>query len=100
FAIRAALEEARNRPDAARAALTQAAALDPRDLESRWRLVRSLEADPSPASPDARLKALGEILAASPANLPARLKRLVLALDGGKPGADDLAPLERLLADA
>ena len=82
-ALRGALEEARNRPDEARAAYAKAASLDPRDLESRWRLVRSVEATPTPAPPlrEARRRALAEILAASPTSLPARLKLLLADLD-------------------
>jgi hypothetical protein len=103
FAIRAAIEEARNKPEAARAALAQAAALDARDLEPRWRLVRSLDAEQRllPAQKQARVSALREILAASPANLPARLKLLVLTLEAGEAAAkEELAALEPLLADA
>ncbi len=104
FAIRAAIEEARNRPEAARAALAQAAALDAKDLESRWRLVRSLDAEQSstPAQTQARVPALREILAVSPANLPARLKLLVLTLEAGDAARarEELAALEPLLADA
>ncbi len=103
-ALRAALEEARNRPDEARAALSRAAALDPRDLESRWRLVRSIETLPAqtPQQKDARRKALGEISAASPANLPARLKLLLSGLEAGDVASvrKELAEVRALLEDA
>lgn len=103
-AIRAALDEARGRPEEARAALARAAALNPRDLESRWRLIRAVEAVPSPPPVlrESREKALSEIVAASPANLPARLRLLVLELEAGvAPAArKSLAELQKLLADA
>src|SRR5450759_3160190 len=65
YAIRAVLENERNRPAVARVALERAAALDPRDLESRWRFARSVETDPSasPAEKAARRARLGEIVA-------------------------------------
>ena len=47
WAIRAALENERNRPSVMRAALEKAAALEPKDLESRWRYARSVDSDPS-----------------------------------------------------
>ncbi len=104
WALRAALEEARNRPEEARAALAKAVALDPRDLESRWRLVRSVEATPSPAPAlkEQRRKALREVVAASPANLPARLKLLLADLDEGDGAAAkaNLAELAKLLSDS
>ena len=102
-ALRAALEESRNRPEEARAALARAAALDPKDLESRWRYVRSLEtlAAQTPAQKESRRKALAEIAAASPANLPARLKLLLSSLDAGEAAAarKDLAEVRGLLDD-
>ena len=45
YAIRAALENERNRPAGVRAALERAVTLDPHDLESRWRFARSVETD-------------------------------------------------------
>lgn len=103
LAIQAAIEEARNRPDEARAALSRAAAADPTDLESRWRLVRSVDAVPqaAPALKEARKKALAEIVAASPSNLAARLKLLLQELEAGNaPEArNHLDELARLLSD-
>ncbi|HEX7579214.1 MAG TPA: FG-GAP-like repeat-containing protein, partial [Thermoanaerobaculia bacterium] len=103
-ALRAALEEAKNHPEEARAALGRAAALDPRDLESRWRLVRSIETLPAQNSPQkaARRKALAEISAASPANLPARLKLLLAGLEAADAATarKDLAEVRALLEDA
>lgn len=102
YAIGAALEEARNRPDAARAALAKAAALAPRDLESRWRLVRLVDAaPPAPELAAARRKALVEIVAAAPSSLPARLRLLVLDLESASPdAARELAETQKLLEDA
>ncbi|MGZ5426344.1 MAG: FG-GAP repeat domain-containing protein, partial [Thermoanaerobaculia bacterium] len=102
-AIRALLENERNRPAAARAALEKAASLDPRDLESRWRFARSVETDPSasPAEKAARRTRLAEIVARSPANLPARLKLLVLEGEAGDGAAlsKGLAELDPLVSD-
>jgi tetratricopeptide (TPR) repeat protein len=104
YALAAALEDARNRPEAARNALAKAASLDRRDLESRWRYVRSVEADPDPTPALRREKHryLGEILALSPANLPVRLKLLLLDMEAGDLPAvkKNLTELERLLSDA
>jgi tetratricopeptide (TPR) repeat protein len=102
-AIRAVLENERNRPAAVRAALEKAAALDPRDLESRWRFARSVETDPSasPADKAARRTRLAEIVARSPSNLPARLKLLVLEGEAGDGAAlsKGLADLDPLVSD-
>jgi tetratricopeptide (TPR) repeat protein len=102
-AIRAVLENERNRPAVARAALERAAALDPRDLESRWRFARSVETDPSasPAEKAARRARLGEIVARSASNLPARLKLLVLEGEAGDAAAlsKGLAELDPLVSD-
>src|SRR5664279_4412283 len=102
-AIRALLENERNRPAAARAALEKAAALDPRDLESRWRFARSVETDPSssPAEKAARRMRLAEIVARSPSNLPARLKLLVLQGEAGDAPAlsKGVAELDPLVSD-
>ena len=104
WGIAAAIENARGRPEAVRAALAKGASLDPRDLEARWRWVRSAESDPNPAPAvkEARRKYLGEIVAASPANLPARLRLFLVDLEAGDAAAakKDAAELERLLADA
>ncbi len=103
YAIRAALENERNRPPAVRAALEKAAALDPRDLESRWRFARSVETDPSPAPAEkaARRTHLAEIVDRSPSNLPARLKLLVLQGEAGDAPAlsKGVAELEPLVSD-
>ncbi len=103
-ALGATLEEARNHPEEARAALSRAAALDPRDLESRWRLVRSIEMLPAQTQPqkEARRKSLAEISAASPANLPARLKLLLAGLEAadGATARKDLTEVRSLLEDA
>jgi tetratricopeptide (TPR) repeat protein len=102
-AIRAVLENERNRPAAVRAAFEKAAALDPRDLESRWRFARSVETDPSasPADKVARRTRLTEITARSPSNLPARLKLLVLEGEAGDGAAlsKGLAELDPLVSD-
>jgi tetratricopeptide (TPR) repeat protein len=105
WALTAALEEARNHPEPARAALARAAAKDSRDLESRWRFIKSVEASGGASSVEVRAerkRLLTEILAASPANLPARLKLLVLELETTADVAAaraNLAELDRLLAD-
>jgi hypothetical protein len=102
-AIRAVLENERNRPAAVRAALEKAAALDPRDLESRWRFARSVETDPSssPVEKAARRTRLAEIVARSPSNLPARLKLLVLHGEAGDAAAlsKGIAELDPLVSD-
>lgn len=104
LAVRAAIEEARNRPDEARAALVRAAAVNPRDLESRWRFVRSVESlpQPSPALKAERRKALAEIVAASPSNLPSRLKLLLHDLEAGATAeaGENLGEMASVLADA
>jgi len=103
LAIRAALENERNRPGAARAALEKAASLDPRDLESRWRFARSVETDPaaSPSDKAARRARLAEVVVRSPSNLPARLKLLVLEGEAGESAAlsKGLAELDPLVSD-
>ncbi len=103
WAIRAALENERNRPAAMRAALEKAAALDPHDLESRWRYARSVEADPSAGEAEkARRRAyLSEIALRSPANLPARLKLLLLEVEAGDAAAarKALGEIEPLVSD-
>ena len=102
-AIRAVLENERNRPAALRAAFEKAAALDPRDLESRWRFGRSVETDPSASPPEkaGRRTRLAEIVARSPSHLPARLKLLVLEGEAGDGAAlaKGLAELEPLVSD-
>jgi tetratricopeptide (TPR) repeat protein len=103
WAIRAALENERNRPAAMRAALEKAAALDPRDLESRWRYARSVESDPSAGDAEKakRRTFLAQIAARAPSNLPARLKLLLLEVEAGDSGAakKTLAALEPLVSD-
>ena len=103
WAIRAALENERNRPAAMRAALEKAAALDPRDLESRWRYARSVEADPSAseAEKSRRRTYLAEIAARSPSNLPARLKLLLIEVEAGDvaAGKKTLGEVEPLVSD-
>ena len=47
WAIRAALENERNRPPAMRAAPEKAATLEPPALDSRWRYARRVESDPA-----------------------------------------------------
>ena len=104
YAIRAALENERNRPAAVRAALEKAATLDPRDLESRWRFARSVETDPS--SPHGRQDGAEDAprrdrRAGRPSNLPARLKLLVLEGEAGDAAAlsKGLAELDPLVSD-
>jgi tetratricopeptide (TPR) repeat protein len=103
WAIRAALENERNRPAAARAALEKAATLGPRDLESRWRYARSVEGDPAAGEAEkAKRRAyLAEIAQRSPANLPARLKLLLLEVEAGETAAAKkaLGELEPLVSD-
>ena len=102
-AIRAAIENERNHPAAARAALARAAALDPRDLESRWRYARNVETDPSssPAEKASRRARLAEIALRSPSNLPARLKLLVLEGETGDAPAlsKGVAELDSFISD-
>jgi tetratricopeptide (TPR) repeat protein len=104
WAIRAALENARNNPGASRAALAKAAALDVRDLESRWRFARSVDvgAASSAREKETRRKLLSEIVARSPANLPARVRLLLGDLEAGDRGkaAENLAEIARLVGDA
>ncbi|MEO8054693.1 MAG: FG-GAP-like repeat-containing protein [Acidobacteriota bacterium] len=103
WAIRAALENERNRPAAMRAALEKAAGLDPRDLESRWRYARSVDSDPAAGDAEKakRRVFLSEIAQRSPANLPARLKLLLLEVEAGDAAAakKTLGELEPLVSD-
>ena len=103
WAIRAALENERNRPAAVRADLEKAAALDPRDLESRWRYARSVEGDPAAGDAEKarRRTYLAEIAQRSPANLPARLKLLLIEVEAGETAAakKTLGELEPLVSD-
>jgi tetratricopeptide (TPR) repeat protein len=103
WAIRAALENERNRPAAVRADLEKAAALDPRDLESRWRYARSVEGDPAAGESEKakRRTYLAEIAQRSPANLPARLKLLLIEVEAGETAAakKTLGELEPLVSD-
>ena len=103
WAIRAALENERNRPAAMRAALEKAAELDPRDLESRWRYARSVESDSSATATEKarRRTSLAEISQRSPANLPARLKLLLLEIEAGDAAAAKkaLGEFEPLVSD-
>ena len=103
WAIRAALENERNRPAAMRSALEKAAALDARDLESRWRYARSVDSDPAAGDAEKvkRRVYLSEIAQRSPANLPARLKLLLLEVEAGDAAAakKTLGELEPLVSD-
>ncbi len=103
WAIRAAVENERNRPAAVRADLEKAATLDSRDLESRWRYARSVEGDPGAGDAEkAKRRAyLAEIAQRSPANLPARLKLLLLEVEAGEMAAakKTLGELEPLASD-
>jgi len=103
WAIRAALENERNRPADMRSALEKAAALDPRDLESRWRYARSVDSDPAAGDAEKakRRTFLSEIAQRSPANLPARLKLLLLEVEAGDAAAarKTLGELEPLVSD-
>lgn len=99
--ISAALENARNRPAEARAALARAAALSPRDLESRWRWIRSADIEPSlPGRLEQEEKYLREVAEVSPSNLPALLKLLLVEMELGRAAAARAAvgSLEGLLA--
>ena len=104
FSIAAAIASARNDSARTRAMLAKAAALSPRDLESRWRFVRSAEAETSARESVAeREKYLAEIVHASPSNVPALMKLLLVRLEAGKVAAaaetegrveEVLAPIE------
>ncbi|HEY3349801.1 MAG TPA: FG-GAP-like repeat-containing protein, partial [Thermoanaerobaculia bacterium] len=103
WAIRAALENERNRPADMRSALEKAATLDPRDLESRWRYARSVDSDPAAADAEKlkRRAFLSEIARRSPANLPARLKLLLFEVEAGDAAVakKTLGELEPLVSD-
>ncbi len=103
FAIAAAIAEAKNDAAGARAMLGKAAALSPKDLESRWRWIRSAELDPSAKSDVAAIsRYLSEIVRESPASVPAWMKLLLVRISAGDAaGARDAeATLERILAPA
>jgi tetratricopeptide (TPR) repeat protein len=101
LAIAAALENARNRPAESRALLARAAALAPRDLESRWRWVRAAELEQGlKGRLEDEEKYLKEITEISPSNVPAWVKRLLVELEGGEASAAraSAGTLEGLLA--
>jgi len=103
FAIAGAIAETQNGAAGARAMLAKAAALSPKDLESRWRWIRSAELDPSAKNDLATIsRYLSEIVRESPANVPAWMKLLLVRISAGDAaGARDAeAMLERLLAPA
>ena len=99
--IGAAIANAENRPVETRSLLARAASLSPRDLESRWRWVRSAEIEAAfPGRLEEEEKYLKEITAVSPSNLPALLKLLLVQLEAGQvPGAHrSVTALGELLA--
>jgi len=101
FAIAAAIAEAKNDAAGSRAMLAKAAGLSPKDLESRWRWIRSAELDPAAKGDVATIsRYLSEILRESPANVPAWMKLLLVRISSGDAaGARDAeATLEKLLA--
>src|SRR5512142_2061179 len=103
FAISAAILAAKNDAAGARAMLAKAAALSPRDLESRWRWIRSAEIDPSAKGDAATMsRYLAEIVRESPANVPAWVKLLLVRISAGDAaGARDAeSALEKSLAPA
>jgi tetratricopeptide (TPR) repeat protein len=97
----AAIETAKADENAARAALARAAQASPRNLEARWRWIRSadneVEADPDGTT---RRRLLKEILGQSPANLPALLRQAGLAIGSGQraDASTTLATIESMLA--
>ena len=101
FAIAAAIAQAKNDSARARAMLAKAAALSPRDLESRWRWIRSAEIDPAAKSDLATpARYLREIVRESPANVPAWTKLLLVRIQAGDAaGAREAeASLEKILS--
>lgn len=98
--IRAAIETAAQDEPAARQALAQAATASPRNMEARWRWIRSADNDSKADSgATVRQRYLAEILALSPANLPALLKQAMLQLGAGNltGAAATLAIIESVL---
>jgi hypothetical protein len=99
--LRAAIETAKEDEKAARASLGRAAEASPRNLEARWRWIRSADNDAG-ADPDGaiRRRYLKEILRQSPTNLPALLKqaRFELESDERADAAITLATIESVLA--
>jgi tetratricopeptide (TPR) repeat protein len=99
--LRAAIETVKEDEQAARAALKRAAEASPRNLEARWRWIRSADNDPE-ADPDGKTRRqyLKEILDASPTSLPALFKRAVLQIEGeDRIGASaTLSTIESVLA--
>ncbi|MGB0135585.1 FG-GAP-like repeat-containing protein [Dokdonella sp.] len=81
--IGAAIETSKANETAARKAMAKAAQASPRNLEARWRWIRSADND-AEVDPDAAIRRqyLTEILSVSPNNLPALLKQAMLQLEG------------------
>ncbi|MGH9441184.1 MAG: FG-GAP-like repeat-containing protein [Thermoanaerobaculia bacterium] len=101
YAIGAAIESAKNDAAAARGLLAKAASISARDLESRWRWIRSAEIDPAEKSNRAETaRYLQEILRVSPSNLAALLKLLLVRLDSGETdrARESVANLEEILS--
>jgi tetratricopeptide (TPR) repeat protein len=96
YEILAALESARRRPAQARAALSRAAALSAGALEARWRWIHAADLEPSlPGRVEQTERYLEEIVRASPANLPALARLLLVRVESGKASATAaLASLE------
>lgn len=101
LAIAAAIANARNDAARTRAMLAKAASLSPRDLESRWRYVRSAEIEASsPGSLAGRENYLVEIVRSSPSNVPALMKLLLVRIEEGKAKAatETVGALEEALS--
>jgi len=100
-AISAAIAQASNDAPRARAMLARAASLSPRDLESRWRWVRSADADPAAKGDSATsMRYLQEIVRESPANVPAWMKLLLVRLESGNAAGarEAVSALEKILS--
>ncbi len=103
-AIEAAIANAKNDPAKTRASLARAASLSARDLESRWRWIRSAESEPGGGA-DKGTRAqetayIADILRASSSNLPALVKLLLLRLESGdaEGSREPMARLEEILS--
>ncbi len=100
-AISAAIAQAADDHARARTMLAKAAALSPLDLESRWRWVRSADADPgAKADLAGSARYLQEIVRQSPANVPAWTKLLLVRLEAGDAAGarEAAAALEKILS--
>lgn len=99
--IAAAIENQKNDAGASRADLARAAALDPRNLEARWRWIQSAEIDPAMAGQTAQEgQYLRQIISLSPSNVPALMKLSLLELkeEKTKDARETIATVEKILA--